>query len=82
MQHMSELDLARLPTARSRSDLSIAAHAAASGAICVLRKPLESSTLIDCLKKALKVRVVLASCAIWGTLPDRPACRFLIPRAF
>ena len=65
MPGMSGLDLARLLTARgrrlpvvmvtARSDLGIDADAAASGAICLLRKPFEADALIDCLEKALKV---------------------------
>ena len=65
MPGMSGLHLARLLTARrrgvpvvmvtARSDLGIDAHAAASGATCLLRKPFETDALIDCLEKALKV---------------------------
>jgi FixJ family two-component response regulator len=65
MPGMSGLDLARLLVARrrgppvvmvtARSDLGIDAHAAASGAICLLRKPFKTDALIDCLEKALKV---------------------------
>jgi FixJ family two-component response regulator len=62
---MNGLDLARLLTGRkpgvpvvlvtARSDLAIDAHAAANGAICLLRKPFKMDALIDCLEKALKV---------------------------
>jgi FixJ family two-component response regulator len=65
MPGMSGLDLVRLLTARgrrlpvvmvtARSGLGIDADAAASGAICLLRKPFETDALIDCLEKALKV---------------------------
>jgi FixJ family two-component response regulator len=65
MPGMSGLDLARLLRARprglpvvmvtARSDLGIDAHAAATGAICLLRKPFKTDALIDCLDKALKV---------------------------
>jgi FixJ family two-component response regulator len=65
MPGMSGLDLARLLTRRrrgvplvmvtARSDLGIDAHAAANGAICLLRKPFKTEALIDCLEKALKV---------------------------
>jgi FixJ family two-component response regulator len=65
MPGVSGLDLARLLTARRRglpvvmitahSDLGIDAQAAASGAICLLRKPFTTDALIDCLEKALKV---------------------------
>ena len=65
MPGMSGLDLARLLTGRrrrvpvvmvtARSDLGIDAHAAANGAICLLRKPFKTEALIDCLEKALKV---------------------------
>lgn len=64
MPGMSGFDLARLLTARrrrvpvvmitARSDLSIDARAASSGAICLLRKPFKTDTLIDCLDEALK----------------------------
>ena len=64
MPGMSGLDLARLLTGRrrgvpvvmvtARSDLGIDAHAAADGAICLLRKPFKTEALIDCLDKALK----------------------------
>ena len=65
MPGMSGLDLARLLTGgaarvpvvmvTARSDLGIDAHAAANGAICLLRKPFKTEALIDCLEKALKV---------------------------
>ena len=64
MPGMSGLDLARLLTGRrrgvpvvmvtARSDLGIDAHAAAHGAIRLLRKPFKTEALIDCLEKALK----------------------------
>lgn len=65
MPGMSGLDLARLLTARrdgvpvvmvtARSDSGMDAHAAATGAIGLLRKPFNTDVLIDCLEKALKV---------------------------
>lgn len=64
MPGMSGLDLARLLRARRRrvpvvmvtahSELGIDAEAAASGAVCLLRKPFPTDSLIDCLEKALK----------------------------
>jgi FixJ family two-component response regulator len=58
------LDLARLVTTSNGgvpvimvtalSDPSLDARAAASGAICLLRKPFEAAALIDCLERALK----------------------------
>lgn len=61
---MSGLDLVRLLMARrhgppvvmvtARSDLGIDAQAAASGAICLLRKPFKTEALIACLEKARK----------------------------
>ena len=64
MPGMSGLDLARLLTGRrhgvpvvvvtARSDWGIDAHVAASGAICLLRKPFKTEAVIDCLDKALK----------------------------
>jgi FixJ family two-component response regulator len=64
MPGMSGLDLARLLAERprrvpvvmitARSDLGIDAHAAARGAICLLRKPFKTEALIDCLEKAFK----------------------------
>jgi FixJ family two-component response regulator len=63
MPGMSGLDLARLLTVRprgmpvvmvtARSDLGLDARAAASGAICLLRKPFKTDALIDCLERAL-----------------------------
>ena len=38
----------------ARSDLGLDAHAAANGAICLLRKPFKTEALIDCLEKALE----------------------------
>jgi FixJ family two-component response regulator len=65
MPGMSGLDLARQLTTRrrrvpvvmvtARSDLGLDARAAATGAICLLRKPFKTDAVIDCLKKALKV---------------------------
>jgi len=65
MPGMSGLDVARLLTTRrrgvpvvmvtARSDVGIDAHAAANGAICLLRKPSKTEALIDWLEKALKV---------------------------
>jgi FixJ family two-component response regulator len=65
MPGMSGLDLARLLTGRrrgvpvvmvtARSDLGIDAHAAANGAICLLRKPFKTEALIECLERAFKV---------------------------
>jgi FixJ family two-component response regulator len=63
MAGMSGLELARRLTARSRvvpvvmvtarSDVGIEVHAAASGAVCLLRKPFKTAALIDCLERAL-----------------------------
>ena len=63
MPGMSGLDLTRLLTGRprgvpvvmvtARSDLGLDARAAASGAICLLRKPFKTDALIDCLERAL-----------------------------
>ncbi len=65
MPGMSGLELARLLIRRphrlpvvlvtARSDSQIDAHAAATGAICLLRKPFKTDALIDCLDKALRV---------------------------
>jgi FixJ family two-component response regulator len=64
MPGMSGLDLKRLLTsigsavpvimitARTESDLE--ARAAASGAVCLLRKPFDIEALLKCLKKALE----------------------------
>jgi FixJ family two-component response regulator len=64
MPGMSGLQLVRLLTARRRgipvvmvtahSDAGIDAQAAASGAVCLLRKPFPTDALIDCLEKVLK----------------------------
>ena len=64
MPGMSGLELGRLLRARRRgvpvvmvtahSDAGIGAQAAASGAVCLLRKPFPMDALIDCLGKALK----------------------------
>jgi FixJ family two-component response regulator len=66
MPGMSGLDLKRLLTARgsrvpvimitARAEPGLEAEAAASGAVCLLRKPFESNALIVCLERALKVR--------------------------
>jgi FixJ family two-component response regulator len=63
MPGMSGLELARLLTGErrevpvvmvtARSDLRLDAQAAATGAICLLRKPFKTDALIDCLEKAL-----------------------------
>ena len=65
MPGMSGLDLIRhlvnwgsstpvvLVTARSEVDLEI--RAVAAGAVCLLRKPFETTDLIDCLGRALKI---------------------------
>jgi FixJ family two-component response regulator len=65
MPGMSGLDLKRLLTTRgsgvpvimitARADPGLEARAAASGAVCLLRKPFESEALINCLQRALKV---------------------------
>ena len=65
MPGMSGLELARLLISRprrlpvvlvtARSDSHIDAHAAATRAICLLRKPFKTDALIDCLDKALNV---------------------------
>ncbi len=65
MPGMGGLRLARLLTARARripvvmvtarSDAGVDARAVASGAICLLRKPLKTDALIDCLEMALNV---------------------------
>lgn len=63
MPGMSGLDLARLLMARldgppvvlvtARSDSEIDVQAAATDAICLLRKPFGTTELIECLDKAL-----------------------------
>ena len=65
MPGMSGLDLQRLLMARdrrvpvimitARGDPGLEARAAASGAVCLLRKPFGADALIGCLKKALHV---------------------------
>jgi FixJ family two-component response regulator len=65
MPGMGGLELARLLLSRprrlpvvlvtARSDSQIDAHAAATRAICLLRKPFKTDALIDCLDKALKL---------------------------
>jgi FixJ family two-component response regulator len=64
MPGMSGFDLKRLLAARgsekpvmmitARVETSLDAKVAASGAVCLLRKPFEMDTLLDCLKRALK----------------------------
>jgi FixJ family two-component response regulator len=64
MPGMSGLDLKRLLTARgstvpvimitAHAETSLDAKVAASGAICLLRKPFETDALIDCLERAPK----------------------------
>ena len=66
MTGMSGLDLARLLSGRrqgvpvvlvtARSDLDIDDHAAAIGAICLLRKPFRTEELIHCVDIALNVQ--------------------------
>ena len=63
MPGLSGLELARLLISRpcrlpvvlvtARSDSHIDAHAAATRAICLLRKPFKTDALINCLDKAL-----------------------------
>jgi FixJ family two-component response regulator len=65
MPGMSGFDLGELLAARrcgipvilvtARSDLGVEAHAAASGAVGLLRKPFETGALIEHLEKALKI---------------------------
>jgi FixJ family two-component response regulator len=62
---MSGLDLQRLLTARdlrlpvimvtARGEPGLEARVAASGAVCLLRKPFGADALVGCLEKALKV---------------------------
>jgi FixJ family two-component response regulator len=64
MPGMSGFDLKRLLTARgsakpvimitARLETSLEAKVAASGAVCLLRKPFEMEALLHCLKRALK----------------------------
>jgi FixJ family two-component response regulator len=66
MPGMSGFDLKRLLTSQdanvpvimitARADPSLETRAIASGVVCLLRKPFESSALIGCLQKALKGR--------------------------
>jgi len=51
--HASKLPVIMI-TARAEPGLE--AKAAAAGAVCLLRKPFESSSLIDCLESALRSR--------------------------
>ena len=65
MPGMSGIDLKRLLTARdskvpvimitARAEPELEARVAASGAVCLLRKPFESEALIDCLERAADV---------------------------
>ena len=65
MPGMSGLDLNRLLAVReskipviiitARAEPGLEARAAATGAVCLLRKPFESTDLVQCLLKALKV---------------------------
>ncbi len=65
MPGMGGLDLSRQLAAQgagvpvvmitARSDVAMDARAAASGAICLLRKPFKADALIDCLRKALDI---------------------------
>ena len=64
MPGMSGFDLKKLLVARgsaipvimitARAGVDLEAKAAASGAVCLLRKPFETDALIDCLEKAAK----------------------------
>ena len=65
MPGMSGLDLKRLLTARdsrvpvimitARAEPDLEARAAASGAVCLLRKPFAAEALLHCLRSALDV---------------------------
>jgi FixJ family two-component response regulator len=65
MPGMNGFDLTRLLASRgskvpvimitARADPGLEAQAATGGAICLLKKPFETSALIDCLNRALKV---------------------------
>ncbi len=65
MPGMSGIDLKRLLIARdcrvpvimitARTEPALEARAVASGAVCLLKKPFETATLIGCLESALKV---------------------------
>ena len=65
MPGMSGFDLKRLLTLQdanvpvimitARADPGLEARAAAAGVVCLLRKPFESTALIDCLDKALPI---------------------------
>jgi FixJ family two-component response regulator len=65
MPGMSGLDLQRLLMARdrrtpvimttARGDSAMEARVAASGAVCLLKKPFGADALINCLQKALEV---------------------------
>jgi FixJ family two-component response regulator len=64
MPGMSGLDLQRLLAARgsttpvivitARTEQGLEARVAASGAICLLRKPFETDELLDCLERAAR----------------------------
>ncbi|HEX3162374.1 MAG TPA: response regulator [Pseudolabrys sp.] len=64
MSGMSGFDLKRLLAARgstvpvimitARAEHGLEAKAAASGAVCLLRKPFETDVLLDCLERAAK----------------------------
>jgi FixJ family two-component response regulator len=64
MPGMSGLDLKRSLTARgstmpvimitARAEPGLEAKVAASGAVCLLRKPFETEALIDCLERAAR----------------------------
>jgi FixJ family two-component response regulator len=64
MPGMSGFDLKRLLAAggsekpvimiTARAETSLDAKVAATGAVCLLRKPFEMDALLDCLKRALK----------------------------
>jgi FixJ family two-component response regulator len=65
MPGMSGFDLKRLLTARgstmpvimvtARAEQGLEAKAAASGAVCLLRKPFATDTLIGCLERAARL---------------------------
>ena len=65
MPGMSEFDLKRLLAAggfarpvimvTARAEPGLESKAAASGAVCLLRKPFETDALMDCLKRAASV---------------------------
>jgi FixJ family two-component response regulator len=65
MPGMSGIDLKQLLTAQNskipvimitaRDEPGLEARATAAGAVCLLRKPFESASLIQCLSKALNI---------------------------